>query len=154
MRGLLRERNIIYHKFTNEEGTKIERVYGGMSERDYLLEKLADGDYKALVAMRCLDEGVDVPPARIAIFMASSTNPRQYIQRIGRVIRRFPNKEKAIIFDIIVIPSMKRMSSDYREIEWKMIQNEIKRYEEIAGASLNVAEAYNKLDKIIKRIKR
>jgi len=154
VRDLLREKNILFHKFTNEEGTNPEMVYGGLSERDYLLEKFADGDYKVLVAMRCLDEGVDIPPARIAIFMASSGNPREYIQRIGRVLRRFPNKEKAIIFDIIVIPTMKRLVSDYSEIEWKIIQNEIKRYEEIAGASLNVAEVYDELDKIIKRIKR
>lgn len=152
VREMLRERNIIYHKFTNEEGTTPEKRFGGLSERDYLLKKFAEGDYKTLVAMRCLDEGVDVPPARSAIFMASSGNPREYIQRIGRVIRRFPGKEKAVIYDIIVTPAVGYVGSGFIDVELKIFEKEMRRYQEIAEAAINYAEAYEKLSQIKKQI--
>jgi superfamily II DNA or RNA helicase len=94
-----------------------------------------------LIAMKCLDEGVDIPPARRAILMASSGNPREYIQRIGRIIRRYPGKNESIIYDIVVIPSFESLPPDLREIEWKIFQKEIKRYEEIAEIAINNAEA-------------
>ena len=49
--------------------------------------------------MKCLDEGVDVPRTEIAIFCSSTGNPRQYVQRRGRVLRLHDDKEKAIIYD-------------------------------------------------------
>ena len=54
--------------------------------------------------MKCLDEGVDVPRAEIGIFLSSTGNPRQFIQRRGRLLRLHPDKEKAKIYDIIVSP--------------------------------------------------
>lgn len=154
VREMLRGRNIIYHKFTMEEGTNPEKKYGGISERDYILHKFAEREYQVLVAMRCLDEGVDVPPARIAILMASSGNPREYIQRIGRVIRRFPGKEKAIICDIVVVPTIAYMSPELRDIEWNIFEKELKRYEEIADASLNVTDVFEKLFKIKSQLRK
>ena len=58
-----------------------------------------------IVSIRCLDEGVDIPDANGAIILASSTNPRQYIQRRGRVLRKALGKKDAIIIDVLVIPS-------------------------------------------------
>lgn len=72
---LLNEKGIIQHKFTLHEGTRPEEKYGGLSEREFLLRKFAEGTYLALVAMRCLDEGVDVPPAKMAVILASSGIP-------------------------------------------------------------------------------
>jgi len=91
--------------------------------------------------MKCLDEGVDVPPARRAILMASSGNPREYIQRIGRVIRRHPGKKEATIYDVIVSPSLRTGIKELKEIERKVFQKEIIRYEEIAKNALNNADA-------------
>ena len=54
--------------------------------------------------MRCLDEGVDVPQARTAYMLASSTNPRQFVQRRGRVLRRSHDKDFASIIDFVVVP--------------------------------------------------
>jgi len=138
---IVNKRGIIAHRFTMEEGTVPDKKYGNISEREFLLQKFAENKYQVLVAMKCLDEGVDIPPARKAILMASSGNPREYIQRIGRVIRRYPGKEEAIIYDIIVIPSFNELFPEFRAIEWKIFKKEIERYEYIAMNSINNAEA-------------
>jgi len=138
---ILDNHRIITHKFTMEEGTKAIEKYYGLTEREFILKNFAEGKYKTLVAMKCLDEGVDVPPARKAILLASSGNPREYIQRIGRVIRRYPKKEEALIYDLIVVPSFKTLSTALRLIEWEIFKKEINRYEELAKNALNNAEA-------------
>jgi len=108
---------IIAHRFTMDEGTSPESRFEGLSERDFLLKKFAEVKYQVLVGMKCLDEGVDVPPARVAILMASSGNPREYIQRIGRVIRRYAGKSEATIYDIVVAPSLTHLPEQLKEIE-------------------------------------
>jgi superfamily II DNA or RNA helicase len=55
-----------------------------------------------LLAIKCLDEGVDIPMINRALILASSTNPREYIQRRGRVLRRSPGKYSSHLFDVIV----------------------------------------------------
>ena len=57
-----------------------------------------------LVSIRCLDEGVDIPDVSHALILASSQNPRQFIQRRGRVLRRASEKQVAIVHDAIVVP--------------------------------------------------
>jgi superfamily II DNA or RNA helicase len=56
-----------------------------------------------LLAIKCLDEGVDIPLINGAIILASSTNPREYIQRRGRVLRKSPGKYSATLFDVMVV---------------------------------------------------
>jgi superfamily II DNA or RNA helicase len=73
------------------------------TERDASLALFKDGGCSALVAMKCLDEGIDIPSARTAVLISSTTNPREYIQRIGRVIRRSPEKKIATIYDFMVV---------------------------------------------------
>lgn len=129
------------HRFTQKEKTVPTKKYRGLSQRDYILKKFAERLYQVLVAMKCLDEGVNVPPARTAILMASTGNPREYIQRIGRVIRRFPEKEEATIHDIIVLPSMEKLPPDLASIESKIFEREYSRYKRIAELAINNAEA-------------
>lgn len=92
------------HKFTQSEGKTPRKEYGGLSQRQDLLIDFDKGICKALVAIKCLDEGVDVPSSDQVIIMSSTTNPAEYIQRRGRVLRRFDNKDKAYIYDLCVIP--------------------------------------------------
>lgn len=80
--------------------------------RRELLADFADGSIQVLVAIRCLDEGVDVPATRTAFILASSTNPRQFVQRRGRVLRRFPGKDRADIYDFFVVPDPSRYPRD------------------------------------------
>jgi superfamily II DNA or RNA helicase len=143
---ILNENNIIQHKFTMEEDNKPSEKFGELSERQFLLKQFGQGKYQVLVAMNCLDEGVDVPPARIAIILASSGNPRQYIQRRGRVLRHYPGKEKAVIYDFIIKPSDKlKLSDDLALIEKKIFAKEISRFEEFSDVADNSLECLNKV---------
>lgn len=142
---ILKDKSIIAHRFTQGEGTQSEYKYGGISEREYILKKFSEGEYKALVAIKCLDEGVDIPQAKFAVLMASSTNPREYIQRIGRIIRRHHGKEKAVLYDLILIPSIGNLPKEWKEIETRIFEKELMRAEEIAKISSNNAEALMKI---------
>jgi len=143
------DQNIIQHKFTGREGKKPEDRFNGLSEREFLLERFAKGIYQVLVAMKCFDEGVDVPSTKIAIILSSSGNPKQFVQRRGRVLRRFPKKEKATIYDIIVLPPLlKILNPILSEIERKIIKKELRRYKEFASIALNAVDCYEKIEVI------
>lgn len=111
-----------------------------VDRRDRLRERFADGALNALVAIRCLDEGVDIPETRRAYILASSTNPRQFIQRRGRVLRRAQGKELADIYDFIVVPPA---GTDDRvdPAERRLLARELERVMEFAGLAINGAEA-------------
>ncbi len=123
------ELNYRVHSYTAE--TTIE-------EREDLRKRLDSGELQGLVAIRCLDEGVDIPSVTTAIILASSSNPRQFIQRRGRVLRPHPNKKHAEIYDMIVIPP-KESGMDF-ELEKMLLTNEFKRYVEFADLALNAGE--------------
>ena len=92
-------------KFTSEENAE---------ERELLKADFAEGKHlQALVAIRCLDEGVNIPSIRTAFIMASSTNPKEYVQRRGRVLRKFPGKRHAVIYDFITLPIPLEAVGDY-----------------------------------------
>ena len=138
--SILDEEGIRKHKFTGEEHIDV---------RINLLNHFSIGNIHALVAMKCLDEGVDVPSAETAIIMASTSNPREYIQRRGRILRRHPDKELAIIYDMIVSLSEKhirRLDKDQRELELKIMEKESLRYREFANDAINFEECFKLLD--------
>lgn len=140
--------NIIQHRFTNRENArKKERQYHGMTEREFLLSNFDKGVYHLLVAIRCLDEGVDVPSTRTAILLASSGNPKEYIQRRGRVLRRAPDKEKAVIYDISAMPN--RFSGEYSHDAVKeLVEKELKRVKIFAKDAMNCAFVYGLVHEI------
>lgn len=145
---LLNKKNVIQHKFTQIEGTRAEDRFGGKSERDYLIEQFSIGTFHALVSMKCLDEGVDVPPARVAIILDNSGNPREYIQRRGRVLRKYPGKERAIIHDIIVEPTLQSSTpKELGDIERKIISKELMRYRDFASTAENAEQCLEILKK-------
>ena len=75
------------------------------SERGKILQRFDEGDIQVLVAIKCLDEGVDIPATRKAFFLASTSNPREFVQRRGRILRKSKGKNLSVIYDFIVIPS-------------------------------------------------
>ena len=85
---------------------------GATKDRDTILKDFEQGRTDTLFAMKCLDEGVDVPRTEIAIFCSSTGNPRQYVQRRGRVLRMHKNKDIATIYDMIVIPTIANLKKD------------------------------------------
>lgn len=128
---ILNENKVIpQHKFTQNESSVISKITG-MSERDEILQLFAEGSYKALVAIKCLDEGVDVPVAETAIIMSSTSNPREHVQRRGRILRRAPGKKYAVIYDLLVFPD------EPTDVGAKVMKNEILRYKEFAANSKN-----------------
>ena len=74
---------------------------GGEKHKKEKLKSFADGHIDMLFAMKCLDEGVDVPRTQYGIFASSTGNPRQYIQRRGRLLRKHDDKEHAYIYEEI-----------------------------------------------------
>lgn len=112
------------------------------SYRDDILEDFSKGNYDCLVAMHCLDEGVDIPSASKAILLCNSTNPREFIQRLGRVLRRFPSKNKAEIYDLIIKPKSNK-KSNFKDLEKSIYEKELERFEMIADAASNGFDIYN-----------
>ncbi len=86
-----------------------------------------------LVSIRCLDEGVDIPAVSHALILASSQNPRQFIQRRGRVLRRAPGKSLAVIHDAVVIP----VSAEDDPEQLGLLRSELLRSVEFAQNAIN-----------------
>jgi superfamily II DNA or RNA helicase len=130
-----------------EAGVRAERFNGDLphAARMHLQKELNEGNCDCLVAMKCLDEGIDIPEARIAFFLASTTNPRQYVQRRGRVLRKsknsLSNKDNADLYDFIVTPPRLRSSGKRFEIERKIVSRELLRALELAETSMNSGQA-------------
>jgi DNA phosphorothioation system restriction enzyme len=114
-------------------------------ERDQLRERFASGDLQGLVAIRCLDEGVDIPETRRAFILASSTNPRQFVQRRGRVLRRAPGKEAAEIHDFLVLPPLGSVAQELWQIERRLAERELERIALFAKLATNRAQALHSL---------
>jgi superfamily II DNA/RNA helicase len=87
-----------------------------------------------LVAIRCLDEGVDIPSVSHALILASSKNPREFIQRRGRVLRRAPGKTYATIHDVIVVP---RRTPQTQRSDFTLIEGELARAVEFGRHAVN-----------------
>lgn len=134
---ILNEFDIPNRKFTGEESSKKRK---GKSERDTILELFAKGHYHALVAIKCLDEGVDVPSTQTALLMASTLNSRQHIQRRGRILRKSPGKKVANIYDLIIFPIIKNEPESVKSI----LRNEQRRYDEYADLANNFSECSKK----------
>jgi superfamily II DNA or RNA helicase len=106
------------------------------TERLLLLRRFGTGDdLRVLVAMRCLDEGVDIPDARVAYLLASSSNPRQFIQRRGRILRRAAGKDLAEILDYIAVP--KAGTPINFDVERSLLTRELKRANEFGELAEN-----------------
>jgi len=119
-----------------------------IEERVLLKSQLANGQLQGLVAIRCLDEGVDIPSIKTAVILASSSNPRQFIQRRGRILRRSTKKEKATIYDMIVLPPNSQFITS---IESKILRKEMSRYLEFANSAMNSGSAKKKVIGILEK---
>jgi DNA phosphorothioation system restriction enzyme len=146
-----RELGMRVHPFTAQEDPR---------ERRELLQRFEAGQLQGLVAIRCLDEGVDVPATQNAYILASSTNPREFVQRRGRVLRKYPGKKYSYIHDFLVVPrdleDIQLLDAATFNTERKLMARELRRFKEFATLAINgpqaslqildVAKAYNLLD--------
>lgn len=105
--GEVRQIDVVVKMLGRELGMRVSKFTSAESahERELLKRNFAENEHlQALVAIRCLDEGINIPSIRTVFILASSTNPKEYIQRRGRVLRKSPGKTRAVIFDFVTLP--------------------------------------------------
>lgn len=124
-----------------------------VEEREVLKREFSAGDtLKVLIAIKCLDEGVNIPKIKTAFILASTTNPKEYIQRRGRVLRLAEVKEYAEIYDFITLPYDTESVTSLTEAQVKrnstLVKNELRRAEEFSRIAVNMVESASLIDEI------
>jgi superfamily II DNA or RNA helicase len=122
-----------------DEKILVNQFIGGMKDRDDILKQFQKGQIDVIASMKCLDEGVDIPRAETAIFCSSTGNPRQFIQRRGRILRKHSKKNHAVIHDLVVIPDYENQleGSETFDLEKRMVRTELERVMYFASLSKN-----------------
>lgn len=145
-----RQIDLVTNLLGNELGMRVGKFTSQESaqERAQIRTAFAAGEMlQALVAIKCLDEGVNIPSIKTAFILASSTNPKEYIQRRGRVLRKFPGKDYAVIFDFITLPfPVDTLSFQRDEIinsTKGLVKREIIRMLDFAEIAENPSETYD-----------
>ena len=117
-----------------------------INTRLQLIDCFNKGDINYLVAIRCLDEGINIPSIKSALILSSNDNYREFVQRRGRILRLYtdPNtkekKEKADIYDVVVLPSVENKS---------FVEIELRRFYEYSRLALNIEELNIKLQNLL-----
>ena len=128
------EYEISNHKFTAEEST---------DERKDIIDMFSDGkSLQAIVAIKCLDEGVNIPAIQHAFILASSTDPKEFIQRRGRVLRKYKDKEFAFIHDFVTVPNS-------YEYAGNLVETELKRVYEFNELAFNKKDNDRLIDELV-----
>ncbi len=100
-----------------------------------------DGGLQAIVAIKCLDEGVNIPGIQTAFILASTTNPKEYIQRRGRVLRKAIGKNFAEIYDFVTLPrpldSVPSLTQEEANRDLSLVKKELSRLKEFGRLSMN-----------------
>lgn len=150
-----RQINIVSEMLGNEFGMKISKFTSEESAKERESLKIAFDEGKqmqALVAIRCLDEGVNIPSIKTAFILASSTNPKEYVQRRGRVLRKYPGKSQADIYDFITLPVdldvAQNMDPDVLRSVKGLVLREMVRMKDFATISENPWEVDGLINKI------
>lgn len=102
-----------------------------MDRRMELVDMFNKQEIDALVAIRCLDEGINIPSIKSALILSSNDDYREFVQRRGRILRKYKGKKSADIYDVVVLPSAMCP---------KMAIIELRRYYEYAKLALNKEE--------------
>lgn len=118
-----------------------------MEEREEILSALSEGYLDGVVAIRCLDEGIDIPDLRMGFLLASSVNPRQFIQRRGRLLRKSPGKLFSTIYDFIIHPPDMESSLGDKgfNLERNLFEKELRRILDFCNSAKNGPEALQTL---------
>lgn len=127
----------------NEFGMKVTHFTANESaeEREVIKRRFSTAEpYQAIVAIKCLDEGVNIPSIKTAFILASTTNPKEYIQRRGRVLRLAKDKPYAVIYDFVTltgpVDEVNPYSPDYN-CERALARRELLRIKEFGEIALN-----------------
>lgn len=134
----------------NELGMSVARFTSeeNIEQRALIKEHFQKGDdLQAIVAIKCLDEGVNIPGIRTAFILASTTNPKEYIQRRGRVLRKAPNKPFAEIYDFVTLPrpldAVSGLTIEQANRDKTLVKKELARLKEFGRLAMNSMMANN-----------
>ena len=143
VKNILSKKGIVSDSITWEDKTR---------DKLYIIDLLTEGHFDCITAVRCLDEGVDIPSVEVGIFMASSGNPKQFIQRRGRILRQSidTGKTLAIIYDILVAPPTDD-AFEFNTSQRKLMAKELIRHKEFASIAHNKNEAIEKIKPIAEK---
>lgn len=111
-----------------------------MDRRMELVDMFNKQEIDALVAIRCLDEGINIPSIKSALILSSNDDYREFVQRRGRILRKYKGKKSADIYDVVVLPSAMCQ---------KMAIIELRRYYEYAKLALNKEERLVELQTLL-----
>lgn len=131
IKRVLSEHNYKASQFTATEN---------MQERMQLVDSFNKGEISALAAIRCLDEGINIPSIKSALILSSNDDYREFVQRRGRILRTYYGKKNATIYDVVVLP--KNTSTQWATIE-------LRRFLEYAKLSINWNELENELEDML-----
>lgn len=151
----IRQIDKITQKLGLEVGMKVAQFTSreNAAQRNILKKEFAAGDeLQALVAIKCLDEGVNIPAIKTAFILASTTNPKEYIQRRGRVLRLSPGKEIADIYDFVTLPRnlslVPYLSKEEMKYDKALVKNELSRVLEFQRLAENSYDSTELIFKI------
>ena len=130
-----------------DDSVMVKQFTANSTNREEILKDFEQCKIHVLTSMKCLDEGVDVPRSELAIFCASTGNPRQFIQRRGRVLRLHKEKIHATIHDLVVIPEVADEST--YEMEKGLVKKELERVVDFANLAMNKTDTYEVLKGIL-----
>jgi len=137
---LLNSLNIDYYTYTGDMSKK---------DRAVILSNFERGVKKLLLAIKCLDEGIDIPICDSAVFISSSSSEREFIQRRGRVLRKYPGKNRAYIYDFFTIPPYDK-NDDYEvKTAKELVKKEYNRINIISNDAINGISVKNQLDEVL-----
>ncbi len=125
-----------YAQMFKDKGYTYHKYISGLEDAPSILKSFTDGNIQILLSMKCLDEGVDIPRAENAIFCSSTGNPRQFVQRRGRILRKHKNKKKATIWDLIVKPPSLG-TKESQKVETQLFTSEVRRVLNFAALADN-----------------
>lgn len=130
-----------------DDSVMVKQFTANSTNREEILKNFEQSNIHVLTSMKCLDEGVDVPRSELAIFCASTGNPRQFIQRRGRVLRLHKDKIHATIHDLVVVPEVSDESTF--DMEKGLVKKELERVVDFANLAMNKTDTYETLKNIL-----
>lgn len=131
----------------NELGMKVTHFTSNESaeEREVIKQCFATASpYQAIIAIKCLDEGVNIPSIKTAFILASTTNPKEYIQRRGRVLRLAKDKPYAVIYDFVTLTEPMEDINPYNpdfNCEKALAKRELQRIKEFGKIAKNARDS-------------
>jgi superfamily II DNA or RNA helicase len=149
------ERQIDYvtEKMRTELGMSVQRFTAeeNLQERQCIKEYFQDGLYQAITAIKCLDEGVNIPGIQTAFILSSSRNPKEFIQRRGRLLRRSEGKVKAVIYDFVTLPKdLDDVSQADFDEDRTIVLGELARINEFGKLAMNREEAESLMNRVMR----